>query len=154
MITVRVEGIDRVQRTLGRNITPVLQSVTMAVATEIHGKIAPYPPASAANMPGGPGSQWYERGYGPRWMTMRGQIRGRRTSQTLGRRWSVSGWGRIGAVVRNIASYSPFVHSHEQRAWFHKRRGWVSDEEAVDKVLRSGAIDRIVDAVIMRHYGA
>lgn len=149
-MNVQIVGLDRVRRSMAISVKPALRAITKAVAAQVQGEIAPYPPASAANRPGGPGSRWYERGYGSRWRRMDGSIGGRPTSETLGRRWSISGWGGIGAVVRNIASYSIYVHDHGYRAWFHKRRGWVSDKEAVDKVMSSGVVDRIVDAALVR----
>src|SRR4030042_2565195 len=55
-----------------------------AAALHVKGKIAEYPPASEANAPKTSGS-WYERGYGTRWPGG-----GKRTSETLGRKWTTA----------------------------------------------------------------
>ena len=77
---------QRLKRALGVRMSPVLSGITMAVIAEIENKLTPYPPSSEANRPGGPGSRWYERGYGSRWVTMGGQLRGRKTSHGTTRR--------------------------------------------------------------------
>jgi len=147
--TVRLVGLEELQRKLGRDFKPAMRGASKAIAAEIQGEIAPYPPATSANRPAGPGSRWYERGFGPRWTRKDGSTGGRKTSETLGRRWGIKSHGSIGAVLGNIASYAPYVHDHEKRAKFHERRGWVSDREAIEDVERAGTIKRIVrDAII------
>jgi hypothetical protein len=149
--TVRIVGLDKLQKRLGTSFKPAMRGATKAIALEIQGKIAPYPRSTIANSPGQ--RRWYERGFGPRWRRQDGTVGGRKTSETLGRRWGVEREGSIGAVVGNIASYSPYVHDHDKRARFHKRRGWVSDREAVEKVERAGTIPRIVNDAIMHALG-
>lgn len=100
----------------------------MQVAVEmVRDDINVYPPATEANSP--TRRRWYERGYGPRWRRANGSIGGRRTSETLGRKWAteVRERGRVGAVGNN-ASYARYVHSHKLQPFYHRRRGWRSDE--------------------------
>lgn len=149
MITVEITGIEQVEKVLGTNLEPALRGATKAVAAVIQNEIAPYPKATSANRPAGPGSRWYERGYGPRWMLVGGGIHGRKTSQQLGRRWAIKSQGRMGAVLGNIASYAAFVHSKKKQAGFHADRGWVTDVEAIDRVRKRGLIQRIVGDAIM-----
>ena len=148
---IKIEGIDNLRGALDIDTTRALRAATKGIAGQIEHEIKPYPPSSRANRPGGPGSRWYERGYGPRWRRVDGSIGGRRTSETLGRRWSISGWGRIGAVLRNIASYAVYVHEQGKQAAIHHLRGWVTDEEAVKEVLASGKAGRILEAAIRRN---
>ncbi len=152
--TVRIVGLDDLQRRLGADFKPAMRGATRAIALEIQGEIAPYPPSTEANRPRSSlatrrALPWYERGYGTRWHRRDGTVGGRKTSETLGRRWGIKRSGGTGAVLGNIASYSPYVHSHDKRAKFHKRRGWVSDEEAIKDVERAGTIERIVRDAIM-----
>lgn len=92
--------------------------------------------------------RWYERGYGTRWYS-RGKLQGRRTSQTLGRRWTISERNQgFTQVVGNNASYGPFVHSHERQAWFHRRRGWKTDEQVIEE--ESDTIVEFVEAEIRK----
>jgi len=151
--TVRIVGLEELQKKLGADFQAAVRGASKAIAAEVQGKIAPYPPATGANRPGGPGSRWYERGYGPRWRRKDGSLAGRKTSETLGRRWAIERRGGTGAVLGNIASYAPYVHSHEERADIHKKRGWISDQEAVQAVERAGTIERIVSDAIMKALG-
>lgn len=145
---IRIVGLREVQRTLGADITPAIKAATKAIALEVQGEIAPYPPATIANSPSNPKRRWYERGFGPKWVLKNGAVHGRKTSETLGRRWAVKQRG-VGAVVGNPASYADVVHDADKQARFHGQRGWVTDKEALMRVIRSGAIQRIVTQAIM-----
>jgi hypothetical protein len=68
-----------------KSIVPALN----AAAVHVKGKIAQYPPSSEANVPGGPGSQWYQRGWGSKWMRMDETVNGRMSSEDLGQKWTV-----------------------------------------------------------------
>lgn len=144
---IRIVGLRNVQRMLGTDFRPAIQAATKAIALEVQGEIAPYPPSTIANSPGNPTGRWYERGYGPKWRTKAG-VHGRKTSQTLGRRWAVRQRG-MGAVVGNAASYAPYVHNKPKQAGFHAQRGWQTDEGALRAVLASGAVKRIITQAIM-----
>ncbi|KKW13404.1 MAG: hypothetical protein UY48_C0001G0025 [Candidatus Gottesmanbacteria bacterium GW2011_GWB1_49_7] len=103
-----------------------------AGALHVKGKIARYPPSSIANSPGQ--RRWYERGYGPRWRRRDNSIGGSKTSETLGRRWTIgersSGFQQ---VIGNNVSYGPYVQSEEKQARFHRARGWLTDEKVIDQ---------------------
>jgi hypothetical protein len=99
-----------------------------AGATHVKGKIAQYPPASEANMPGQ--ARWYERGYGMRYASGRGK----RTSETLGRKWTIASRdGGLTQVVGNDVSYGPYVQSAKFQARIHAKRGWKTDEQVLDE---------------------
>lgn len=103
-----------------------------AGALYIKGKIAIYPPSSEANTPNQ--RRWYERGYGPKWMRKDGSIGGKKTSQTLGRRWTMESQNAgLTQVVGNNATYAPYVQSAEKQASFHAARGWKTDEQVIDE---------------------
>jgi len=137
MIELEVEGLDEVLRILdrmasGKGLAPARAALD-AGAVHIKGAVATYPPATSANRPGGPGSRWYQRGYGPRWMRKSGGVGGRKTSQTLGRRWSIVKRGAWVRVIGNNVSYGPYVQDEDKQAGFHKARGWLTIQGAVEK---------------------
>ena len=109
------------------------------------GKMAQYPPATAANQPSSTiGDRWYERGYGPRWMT-KGGIKGKRTSETLGRKWT-SRYDRntFTATVGNNVSYGPFVMgTKDEQARHMKKIGW----KGID-VVAAAETKRITEYVV------
>ena len=157
-VSIKIAGLDELQRKLGADFRPAMRGATRAIAAELQGEIAPYPPTTEANRPRSDiatrrALPWYERGYGTRYLLKGGGMGGRKTSETLGRRWGIERRGSIGSVLGNIASYSPYVHSEEKQAKFHGRWGWVTDEDAVKKVERDGTIKRIVSDAVMHALG-
>lgn len=120
---IQIKGLDRLQHKLAALADPQKYAAAMdAAATHVKGKIAKYPPSSEANRPNDV-LPWYERGYGTRYPGGGG----RKTSQTLGRKWTIAKRGTLARVVGNNVSYGPFVQG-ERQAWFHKRRGWKTTE--------------------------
>ena len=110
-------------------------------ALHVKGKISEYAPSTAANTPGNPTGRWYERGYGPRWSRKDGSWGGRKTSETLSKRWTTAERaGGLQQVLGNNASYAPYVHDAEEQAGFHGDRGWKTDEQVLreegDEVLQ------------------
>jgi hypothetical protein len=146
--SITITGLKEAQRLLGANFDSAMQSATKAIALQVENEIAPYPPATEANSPGNPKGKWYERGYGPRWQRKDGSVGGSKTSQMLGRRWGIRPFGRIGTLVGNTATYAPFVHSQEDQAAFHGRRGWKTDHAVLSRLLASGRVRAIVLASI------
>ena len=176
-VHVQLTGVERLARALGGDMRPPLRSITFAVAQRVKARVAKYPPTSEANRPRssirtGRTLGWYVRGWGPRWWSTRGKrwkdfdpprptkrdVRygsywgGVRTSETLNRSWAVGRRGN-GAFVGSRASYAPEVHHYADQANFHGRRGWVTDKEAVNQVIRSGEVDRIAKQAIDRVMG-
>jgi len=135
---MEIKGLERLKRK-ARNLQQLdeLRGEVRAAAVHVMGKIKRYPPASEANMPRTrvtDGSvrylPWYERGYGVRYPSGGG----RPVSEQLGQRWTVRSIGKgLGAVISNNASYAVFVHSEENQARFHGRRGWKTDKQVLDQ---------------------
>lgn len=130
-VNVQIRGLDRLVRKMDK--LAQLESVKAGLkagALHLKGAIAEYPPSSEANQPSQ--QRWYERGFGPKWRVRSGAIHSRHSSETLGRKWTVKGsnsnltW-RIG----NNVSYGIYVQSAERQVWFHKKRGWKTDERVV-----------------------
>jgi hypothetical protein len=137
-IVVQVEGLEKMLRSLNElGGLKVVRATMNGAALYIKGKIAKYPPASEANTPNQ--RRWYERGWGAKWTRKDGSINGRKSSQTLGRRWTTELTdGGYGAKVGNNATYAKYVQDRDSQTYFHEARGWltaqdVSEQEA-DKV--------------------
>ena len=119
-----IRGLDRLVIKIDnlRSLRAV-KAALRASAVHVKGKIARYPQASEANDPSQ--RRWYERNYGPRWRRRDGSIGGRKTSQTLGKRWAISERNQgLTQVIGNNADYAPFVQDADRQAWFHKQRDW------------------------------
>lgn len=129
--SISLDGLDEILERLRRlNKLNALKPALRAGATHVKGVIAVYPPASEANSP--TQQRWYERGYGTKYRRKDGSIHGRKTSKTLGRRWTVSIIeGGLGAKVGNNVHYGPYVQSDEHQASFHSVRGWKTDEDVI-----------------------
>ena len=69
-------------------------------------------------------------------------------SQDLLNSWEVVSWGNSGAIVGTRALYSPYVQSKQYQTAQHKATGWVTAEEALDKVDKSGMVGKYVKAEI------
>ena len=140
-VSVEVKGLDELERKIGGLAT--LRTVRVGLkagAVHVKGKADDYPPSTIANSPGNPKGRWYERGYGPRWMTRQG-VHGRKTSQTLGRKWTMAERNNgMTFIIGNNVTYGPYVQDREKQAWFHRQRGWrtVQDvaEDELDTVTR------------------
>ena len=118
-ISIKVKGLEALSRKL-RALAQgkYLDKVVAASKARLMRRLAQYPPKSPANRPRPAPGRWYERGWGAR----SAAGRGRRTSQNLGRSWLAQKRGQ-GFLIRNTASYAPYVMGRKQRA-LHRRRGW------------------------------
>lgn len=121
---VRIEGLDALVKKI-KTIEEARFLIAGMKAGALHmkGKVAEYPPATEANDPSKP--RWYVRGWGPKWRVKSGDIHGRHTSETLGRKWSTrSSRAGLAWTIGNNVSYGPAVQDEEKQAKFHKERGW------------------------------
>ena len=146
-ITITIQGLPDLERKLGKlQASAYKRGILAAAGSDIRDYLVKYPPTGPGNSPGGPGSRWYERGYGPRWQTKGGDIRGSHTSERLGSKWAVkveASGDR--AVIGNNASYAQLVQDEEEQPAFHKARGWRTVQgavrekglEIIDKVRRA-----------------
>lgn len=111
-------------------------------AGALHAKryLAKYPPS-----PSGPGpypARWYIRGRGPAWALKGGGYHSRKTSETLGRKWSVTTkHGGLTALLVNNASYARWVQDRDVQARVHQKTGWptvqsVAEEQGPVIVMR------------------
>jgi hypothetical protein len=127
------------------DLLPALRDGAQAAGTYLEGKIAAYPPETEANAPGPYPKHWYVRGTGPHWALKGGGVHFRKTSQTLGRRWTTQTTQTEGEVVTRIgnnATYAPYVHDQRYQAKFHGARGWKTAQGVISAEM--GHIKRIV----------
>jgi hypothetical protein len=140
---VAVDGATAWAAGLGRDMSPAFKAITVGVAAALQNELAPYPPAPAAS-----GKRWYERGYGTKYRRKDGSITGRKTSQMLGRSWSIASPSAIKAVLMNRASYSALVHASEDQTRRHASTGWQTEETAAANLERSGVVVEIAEQAI------
>lgn len=130
---VEIKGLDKTLRKLSHpaHIAAAKRGL-QAGSVHIKGKTAKYPPSTAANSPSQP--RWYERGYGPRWRRVSGGIGGRKTSETLGRKWTTASRNAgLTQVVGNNVSYGPYVQDEDRQARALKRIGWKTIQKVADE---------------------
>ena len=73
-------------------------------------------------------------------------------SERLLASWTVEHEGDH-VVVGNRTSYGPWVQGWFDQQLMHKQTGWVTDEEAVNTVSRSGNVERVVGDVLEHALG-
>ena len=132
--SIEVKGLAELTKKLdAATSATMVRGILAAGAEMLKSYIAVYPNATQANSPSGPGSRWYERGFGSKWQRMDGSVNGRQTSEVLGRRWTIS-VRDTEAIVGNNTSYGPFVQSAERQAAVHRRNQWRTDVDAIREV--------------------
>lgn len=151
-VDVRIEGLDRVLKKLGRLGPKVYKPAIAEGAAHIKSVIAEYPPRQLG------------RKQPPKTMKQRiflinaikeGRIevpyrRGRSPgSEAMGRRWTIQfrDDGKT-AVVGNNASYVERVHDSDKQSAFHKDGGWKTDRQVADGEAQE------VKEIMIRHIRA
>lgn len=151
---VGVEGLDRVLRALerlsGRDFQRYLQAGLRGVGEEIRDKLAVYPLPPKYPLRWASEKQAFyvkrilRKSLGPyirRFDPM---------SQNLGQSWAVEVESPLRVIVGTTVTYAPYVQSAEYQQPFHADTGWVTDEQAVQKVRESGVIDEMISVAIER----
>lgn len=136
-VNVRVEGLDELLKKMdkvkgGEFVKPALK----VGGERLRDQAGKYPPSGDWNNPAE--LRWYERGYGPKWRTASGEIKGKKTSENLRKKWYVKP-DKDSVLVGNNASYALYVHG-EQQPKFHKDHGWKklleTAVEQADEILK------------------
>lgn len=146
MPTIEIKGLEALAQKL--NLLPALKAGIKAAAAHVKGKIAIYPPKTAANTPGRRDSHGRKMGW---YIRHRGGFSssGRQTSssETLGQKWTVTSRdGGLTGVVGNNVSYGPFVQDAEKQARFHGARGWKTTQTVAEE--QAANIRQIVEQYI------
>jgi hypothetical protein len=140
-ISINLQDIERIARKL--DLLPAFVAGVQAGGVHVKSVIDVYPPSTDANSPGPYPKRWYERGYGPKWALKAGGVHGRKSSETLGRRWTIVAYNDgLSCKVGNNATYARFVHDLDRQPFFHAARGW----KVIQDVARDEA-DNVRDLV-------
>jgi len=145
---IQIDGLDELLdalETAAEQAQPLLEQAMARSLAAIQGRVREYPPASEANRPrttyqtpplrGRDPNRWYERGYGTKWITADGKVRGKKVSRFLGRQWTqrvqVVDTGIVG-ILGNSTPYADEVQGRSQKA-YHARRGWITLDTAIEQ---------------------
>lgn len=153
MLTITINGLAEVRKKFDVDPKIKITEVVETVGKVVKRQLEIYPPPNAGNAPKtyqrGRWNTWYERGYGTKWVTSRGEVRGRRTSQNLGKQWTLTASG-LTATISNSVSYAGWVHKTGKQTGFHAAHGWMTEINAAMKAINSAeaqsAMNKIVDA--------
>jgi hypothetical protein len=110
---ISIKGMEKLEAKFA-GLQPGFIRGIYASGLHIKGKIARYPASTAANSPKSFQSKgnnnWYVRGWGGKWAIKGGGWHGRRSSEGLGRKWTVTFRNSgLTVVVGNNVSYGPYV---------------------------------------------
>ncbi len=128
-ITIEIKGMDElIKKLTDLSKLSKVHAGLKAGMLHLKGKIATYPPETAANQPGS--GSWYQRGWGTRYAGGGGKM----TSESLGRKWATKyDKNKYEGEVGNNASYALFVNWTEgTQAKALKGIGW----QGVDVVAK------------------
>jgi hypothetical protein len=144
-VKIDLADIERIARKL--NLLPAFTAGIMAGGVHVKSVIDVYPPSTEANVPGPYPKHWYIRGTGSFWALKDGGVHSRRSSETLGRKWTIKAINKgLTVTVGNNVSYGINVHNEPDQPLFHKRRGWktiqdvAKDEAPKVREIVSGSI--------------
>jgi hypothetical protein len=146
---IRIEGLDKLLKKLGKLGPPVYAPAIAESATHIKSVIATYPPRVLGRkqppktlrqriflinaIEEGLIEVPYRRGLSP-------------GSEAMGRRWTIVFRDRgKTAIVGNNASYVSLVQGHGTQSPFHEEGGWKTDRQVADQESRE------VKEILARH---
>jgi len=133
LVSITIDTNDLYRTAKKLKLVPAFKAGVKAAGIYLMGVMKVYPPATEANMPKAYPGRWYERGYGTRWEDKDGNVMGRRTSQTLFKRWATRKIDEgLGVEIGNNAGYGPYVHDKPRQARFHGLRGWPTVQDKAD----------------------
>jgi len=138
MSTIQIKGLDKL-RIKFENVEPGIKAGIKAATLHVKGKVAKYPPATGANEPkttftSKGNNTWYQRGWGSKWALKKGSWHGRKSSENLGRKWTVEyrNSGLTGVVGNNV-SYGKYVQGADEQASALKRIGWQTTADVAEQ---------------------
>lgn len=149
--TVKIEGLNRIQQRLGVPLKVVLQPAFLAAGHHLRSLIAQYPgPVKyPIRWKSAKQKRWY-------FANRRGALPYVRQtdpdSQRLGPSWAVSQDG-LRVVVGTRVTYAPFVQDADRQQPFHHDTGWVTDREAVEKLIADEVIEKACRKAIRAAFG-
>lgn len=152
MITVQIVGLAEVARKYSVNLDPALSAATFAVGEQLRGLLAKYPKRSdGARVKWKSKAQqlYYRRMRYARGLPLKYTRNSDPMSQRLGPSWAVAHKGKTDATVGTKVTYARWVQSAQFQQPMHAATGWVTDEQAIEKLKASGVIQKVVRDAIM-----
>ena len=146
---IEIKGLDKLVKKINKlEQMDAVKAALKQSATFLAGKMAEYPPQTAANQPPTP---FYIRGRGTQ--TGSGNLG---NSEDLGQKWrgakpQIRGKGFTVAIGTNV-SYARFVQSQDDQAMAMKKIGWQTDQRVLDenkdevKEYLADAINKIINS--------
>jgi hypothetical protein len=150
--SVHLEGIEKLLKDLNVPLKPVLKEITYAVGELVQKEIAVYPGASSSPVIWASERQkrfYFAMRYAAGLSTKYDRGSDAMSKQLLNA-WKVSHHGATDALVDNKASYGPWVQNDLYQSAQHKATGWITDEQAVKKVERSGDVEHTAAKIIAK----
>lgn len=146
---IEIRGLEAVQAKLGRPLAPALVPAFMAIGEEIRAELAVYPGPSewpviwaSDEQRKAYFAQRNEFGLDPEYVRNSDLM-----SERLGPSWATEIRG-FGAAVGTTVSYAPYVQNDELQQLQHFATGWVTDVEAAEAVIDSGAIEEHIGRAV------
>jgi len=147
-VRVTIEGLDRVAAAITALANPRIYDAAMrAIGEQVRFRIARYPGPPKYPLRWASRKQAFyvknvlRKNLGPyvrRFDPM---------SQNLGQSWAVAQEGRRTFVGTKV-TYAQYVQSAEHQQSFHADTGWVTDEQVVREIIKSGVVhDILCDAL-------
>jgi len=150
--SIHLEGVDELLKKLDVPLPPVLRDITFAVGGLVQKEIAVYPGSSHSPVLWASERQrrYYfamrrEAGLSPKYDRGSDPM-----SKQLLSAWKISHHGATDALVDNQTNYGPWVQNEIYQSAQHKATGWITDEQAVKKVERSGDVEHVAEKIIAK----
>jgi hypothetical protein len=141
-----LQGAEEIKRKLD-GVINAAQTGIHASAVYVKGVASKYPPSGDWNAPGPYPKHWYERGRGPVWARKSGGVGRSKTSQQLGKKWTVKYFNNnFSAEIGNNVPYGPAVMGDDTQAPYHKAHGWKTTGQIV-KETAAKVTEFIKDAI-------
>ena len=154
MARISIDNEDELKRMLerldftGPDFDKAMGRATLKIAKEIQNEMQQYPGPSNRPVKWASRKQqiWYFAARAEDGLPLEYTRKSDPWSQRLQQSWGTRARGDNDAVVGSRATYSPWVQSSELQQPQHEATGWITDEEAVKEVVRTGVVSRIVIA--------
>jgi len=135
-------------RLMGEELQRFRSQLTYYTALAIKGVIQPYKPQHTPVIwPSEKARRYYFAMRREKGLPMKYTRGSDPMSQRLQASWTVAR-GRGEATLGNRATYAPYVASSQYQTEQHAATGFTTDEQAAQKVIESGTLDRIITAHI------
>lgn len=151
--SIELHGVGKaLDRLSAVEATRAIQAITFAAGELLRDVISPYPPPPKRPL------AWSSPAQRAAYIAMRRAAGlplrytrlGDPMSQRLLQKWNVSPLDRHDAVLSNEATYAYWVQSAEGQQPFHKETGWITDVEAIERLIASGDVERAAAAIVRR----